>query len=150
MKGIYKVLALASLLCAFASCTTKLEVHRLGDPSTYVAPTMLGPGTIDITAEDIASDAPVTFSWSPADFGQPTEIVYSILCTYNGKSATLFSNITGKSYDAKSSELNDKLTTLGVPAGSKVKADFSISSTIGTDFVSVTSSTYSVNVTLPE
>ena len=148
MKALYKILALVGLGLAFASCTTNLDIHKLDESSNFVAPTLSSPGSIVITAADVAAEKAVTFSWSAAYFGQPTEISYAIIATYGSITNTIFTGLSGKSYDAKSGELSDKLTAMGVPTGSTVNVDFVISSTIGTDFQSVDSKKYSIPVTI--
>ncbi len=146
MKLIKETLAVLGALCLFAGCSTDLDIRKLGDPSSYEAPAALSPSSIHLTAADVSDDKLITFTWSAADYGQPTEIVYSIFLTYGGKITTLFTNLKGTSYDAKSSELYQKLTASGVPHGEEASVDIVISSTIGSDFSSLESPAKTISV----
>ena len=55
-------------------------------------------------------------------------------------------HLRGTSYDAKSSELYQKLTGAGVPHGKEVPVDIVISSTIGSDFPSLESPAKTISV----
>jgi hypothetical protein len=146
MKLIKNILAVLGALFLLAGCTTKLDIKQLGDPSSYKAPAALSPSSIHLTVADVKEDKPVSFTWSVADYGQPTEIIYAILATYGGKTTTLFANLGGSSYDAKSSELYQKLTDIGIPHGKNVSLDIIISSTVGSDFSSLQSPAKTITV----
>ncbi len=146
MKLIKESLAVLGVLCLLAGCSTNLDIKKLGDPSSYKAPAALSPSSIHLTAADVSEDKLVPFTWSASDYGQPTEVVYSIFVTCGGKTASLFTNLRGTSYDAKSSELYQKLTGAGVPHGKEVSVDIVISSTIGSDFPSLESPAKTISV----
>ena len=150
MKIGTMIVAALALCGIFTQCTTNLDIRKLSDETEFVAPELLGPEQINISAEDVVQEAVISFSWSKADFGQPTEVVYGIKASYGGKSTEFFGNITAVKYEVSAAELQQKLNDLGVPAGTQVSVDMSVSATIGSDFGTISSAIVPVKVLLEE
>lgn len=150
MKILNKIIAMVGVCFLLTNCASDLDIKKLDDESQFVAPVMLTPSDITITEENIAQDTPVSITWSAAEYGQPTAVVYTICASYNGKESTMYSNITTESYDAKSSELSEKLLNLGIPLGEKVSVNFSLKATIGSNFTELESADKSVKVLIIE
>ena len=73
----------------FASCETDLETVRISNPDDFVAPVLKGEySDITVTAEN-AKTGSIEFKWSAADFGLPTEVLYSVYLSCGDKSALL-------------------------------------------------------------
>jgi len=143
MKKI--ILFLAGLTAAFAiaSCTSDLE--RLQTTANPTAPQLQSVAAIHITADNLETGK-CTFQWSAANFGQPTEIVYTIYADYGGNTSILFDNLNGTSYSTDYSELAPKLTGIGVPTGTDAKVEFHLSCTIGSTYRSIESNKVSTTV----
>lgn len=146
MKLFKIILSAAAILLLAGSCD-KVEVNKLAPESEYVAPVLNAPASINLTEAVLAQDSEITFSWTPANFGQPAEIIYNINASYNGKSTVLFALLRGgNSYNVKASELGDKLINLGVPHGSTVNVTFNMDCTIGSNFTTLKSADKSISV----
>ena len=146
MKLFKIIITIAAAMLATCACS-KLEVVKLAPESEYVAPVLNGPGSITLTASDIASDKVTTFTWSLADFGQPTEIYYNINASYNGKSTVMFALLRGcDSYSVAAGELSNKLVSLGVPKGKTVNVTFNIDCTFGSNFSTLKSADKTISV----
>ncbi len=142
MKKIILLLAGLTALFTIASCTSDLDRLQLkADPT---APQLQAVSPIHITADNLKS--PCTFQWTPADFGQPVEIVYTIHIEYAGKTSVLFDNIIGKSHEPAYEELVPKFTDLGIPTGKDVTVSFKLTCTVGSTYRSVESNSVSTTV----
>lgn len=140
----FKILWAAALAICLSTACSKLDFVQLSSEKDFVAPTLTAPGAINLTADAIASQAPVTFSWTAADFGKPAEILYNINATYSGKSTVLLAHLVGKEYAITADELAAKLIALGVPEGETVSLTLSIDCTLGSNFKSLKSADKSV------
>ncbi|MBR1406008.1 MAG: SusE domain-containing protein [Bacteroidales bacterium] len=142
MKTLRLILASLVAVLAFASCEKNLEELRFSDNPT--APVLNQAGDINITAENEKSGT-YTLTWKAADFGLPTEIVYTVVGKNGGKTATLFENIRGTSHVVKNDELKTKLvSSLGVKAGESTTLSFSLTATTGSGYTVLTSNEVSV------
>ena len=145
------MIAAAIAICGvFTQCTTNLDIRRIADESEFVAPRLTGPDAINITSDAVASDEVISFTWTRADFGQPTEVVYSINAGYGENASVLFGNITASEYSVSAGELSQKLMDLGLSAGVRVEVYVSISATVGSDFGSIESDPVPVSVLIEE
>ena len=145
MKLYKTILAGVAVMCMFASCA-KLEMNHLAADKDFVAPTLTAPGSINLTEAAVASQTPVTFAWTAADFGKPAEILYNINASYSGKNTVLLARLVGKEYSITADELAAKLTALGVPEGQTVNVTMNIDCSIGSDFISLKSADKTVSV----
>ena len=142
----FKILWAAALAICLSTACSKLDFVQLSSEKDFVAPTLTAPGAINLTADAIASQAPVTFSWTAADFGKPAEILYNINATYSGKNTVLLARLVGKEYSITADELAAKLIALGVPEGQMVNVTMNIDCSIGSDFISLKSADKTVSV----
>jgi len=142
MKTIRLILASLVAVLTFASCEKDIEELRFSDNPT--APILNQAEDINITAANEKTGI-YTLTWKAADFGLPTEIVYTIVGKNGGKTATLFENIRGTSHEVKYDELKNKLvSSLGVTAGMAATITFSVTATVGSGYLVLTSNEISV------
>ena len=86
---LFKYIILSVAVTMFASCETDLETVRISNPDDFVAPVLKGEySDITVTAEN-AKTGSIEFKWSAADFGLPTEVLYSVYLSCGDKSALL-------------------------------------------------------------
>ena len=85
----FKYIILSAAVAMFASCETDLDTVQINNPEEFVAPEIKGEyGDITVTAANAKTES-VEFAWSAADFGLPTEVIYSVYLSYGDKSALL-------------------------------------------------------------
>ena len=86
---LFKYMILSVTVAMFASCETDLETIQIVNPDEFVAPVLKGEySDITVTAENSKTGS-VEFAWSAAEFGLPTEVLYSVYLSYGEKSALL-------------------------------------------------------------
>ena len=148
MKTIRLILASVLAVLALSSCEKNLEELRFsGNPT---APVLNQAGDINITADNVKTGT-FTLTWKAADFGLPTEIVYTVIGKSGSKSATLFENIRGTSHEVKFDELKTKLmSSLGVKVGESATVTFSLTATTGSGYKILTSNEVSVKASIQE
>ena len=93
MRNIFKSVLLlgAAALCLW-SCEIQFDKQQLTTPDKYVAANFQTPGNVNITESSLGND--VTFQWSAAQFGAPTQIQYSVFIVNGSKKA-----LVGVTYD---------------------------------------------------
>lgn len=85
----FKYIILSAAVAMFASCETDLDTVQINNPEEFVTPEIKGEyGDITVTAANAKTES-VEFAWSAADFGLPTEVIYSVYLSYGDKSALL-------------------------------------------------------------
>lgn len=142
MKTLRFILASLFAVLMLSSCEKNLEELRFSDNPT--APVLNQAADINITSDNVETGS-YTLTWKAADFGLPTEIVYTIVGKNGGKSATLFENLRGTSHEVKYDELKTKLvSSLGVKAGESATLSFSLTATVGSGYTVLTSNEISV------
>ncbi len=142
MKRIILLLAGLTALFAAVSCTSDLDRLQLkADPT---APQLQAVPPIHITGDNLKTSC--KFQWTPADFGQPVEIVYTIHVDYAGKTEILFDNILGNSHEPAYEELVPKFTALGISPGQDATVSFKLTCTVGSTYRSVESNSVSTTV----
>mgnify|MGYP002507957589 CR=1 FL=1 len=88
----FKNIILSVAVAMFASCETDVETVQISNPDDFVIPVLKGEySDITVTAEN-AKTGSVEFKWSAADFGLPTEVLYSVYLSCGDKSALLGQN----------------------------------------------------------
>ena len=124
-KLAYIAMAVATL--AFSACdiyefggitpsssTSSSNKTQLAKESDFIAPVMVQAG--DITVDQHNSDENVTFAWSPASFGAPVSIQYSLVLS-NGDLETVAGTSYGTSLSMTKADINGTLVNLlGVKA----------------------------------
>ena len=146
MKLIKALFAGAAALCLFSACN-KLEMKKFAPETQYVAPTLTAPTAINLTADVLAQNSKVTFTWSAADFGQNAEILYNINASYNGGNyIVLLARLTGTQYGIDAQELGDKLLGMGIPKGTQVSLKLNIDCSVGSNFTTLKSADKTVTV----
>ena len=97
-----------------SSSTSSSNKTQLAKESDFIAPVMVQAG--DITVDQHNSDENVTFAWSPASFGAPVSIQYSLVLS-NGDLETVAGTSYGTSLSMTKADINGTLVNLlGVKA----------------------------------
>ncbi len=76
MKLFKSIMTLATA-ALFAACQTEIDTPQIGNTADFVAP-VLGSCSDVIVNADNADSENVIFSWTPADFGLPVQVLYQV------------------------------------------------------------------------
>ncbi|KXX67370.1 SusF/SusE family outer membrane protein [Flammeovirga sp. SJP92] len=97
MKKIYSIFLLFAL---FVGCKEEEKV-KIGSSDSHVAPVLIETPTADtvsILKEEDADNVFTTVTWTAADFGVSTEIIYSLVATAEGfDGESVINTVTGSS-----------------------------------------------------
>lgn len=154
MKFTRYFLMFAAAAGVLSACT-KLDQTRVLPIGEAAAPSLHElPTEIVITKDNQADE--LTFTWDAADFGAPTEILYSIVAARTTDGATplvIFSGITETSYTFNKEVLNGKMSLtpedggLGIPVNEASEVNFYLSATVGSAYHEILSDKQMVMVT---
>ena len=104
----------------FAACETDVETPQIYNPENFVAPVIGECGDIIVNADN-SDNENVVFSWTPADFGQPVQILYSVYVTLDGKEG-LVGTSNSTSLAISKGDINGVvINNLGVTANEKAE-----------------------------
>lgn len=117
---LFKNIALFAAVALLAGCETEIDTPQLNAPADFVAPVMSDCGNVVVNADN-SDDENVIFSWTPADFGQPVQILYSVYLTL-GEKEGLLGTTNGTSLAVKKGDLNGVvINSLGVTKNDKAE-----------------------------
>ncbi|MBR1406289.1 MAG: SusE domain-containing protein [Bacteroidales bacterium] len=103
MKHIVKsALLLAAAAACLWSCEIQFDKQQLADKGQFVAANLKAPGDVNIQESSLGDD--VTFEWTAANFGAPTQIQYSVYVANGDKKG-----LVGVTYDTKLSLTQEDL-----------------------------------------
>lgn len=98
-----------------ASCSTDVDTPEISTPSDFTAPVIGTCNNIIVNADNYASEN-IVFSWTPADFGLPTQILYSLYVS-DGTNQALVGTTSSTSLAVSKGDLNGTLISgLGIEA----------------------------------
>lgn len=100
----------------------------------------------DVTAGNIAQ----TFIWTPADFGTPTQVNYSVeldIANNNFATAVSLGTTTNTFLEVTGQQLNDKLLSMGLTPGEPASLDTRVVASISENFETVTTETVTFTAT---
>lgn len=104
----------------FAACETDVETPQIYNPANFVAPVIGECGDIIVNADN-SDNENVVFSWTPADFGQPVQVLYSVYVTLDGKEG-LVGTSNSTSLAISKGDINGVvINNLGVTANEKAE-----------------------------
>lgn len=149
-KSIYIVLLAFVAVFVFASCEREYLKREVGTES--VAPVLSGVSDQHIDATNAKAES-VIFNWTPASFGAPVQIQYSLYMTKEGKADYLIGQTFSNSVSVEKKTINSGAVALGIPknaqgsVGAKVVAEVYTGTTGSSSFaMSNTSNTISFEV----
>ncbi len=158
MKKAFYIAFAAALLC-FSSCdiyefggasgpsdTVVVGQTRLAAEKDFVAPRLQEMN--DIIVDNTNNTESVTFLWTPADFGAPVSIAYSVYLEGNGNKALVGTSKTNSLTITKADLNGIVVNSLGVKANEAADVSASVEATVAdTDINAVKSAnTVSFNV----
>lgn len=101
---LLKNIMLFAVAAAFVSCETDVDTPQVSAPDAFIAPVIEDCSDVIVNADN-AKDETVVFAWTPAQFGQPMQIVYTVYVT-NGTKSTLVGTTSSTSLAVSKSDLN--------------------------------------------
>lgn len=112
MKLIKNIMLLMAV-ALFAACETDIDTPQINSSDKFVAP-VIGKCSDVIVNADNSKDETVVFTWKPAEFGLPVQVLYSIYLTSDGKSG-LVGTSSSTSFAIAKGDLNGVvINSLGV------------------------------------
>lgn len=91
---LFKNIMLFATVALLASCETDVNTPQINNPETFVAPVIGNCGDVIVNADNSKTEN-VIFTWKPADFGQPVEVLYSVYLASGENSALLGTSSNG-------------------------------------------------------
>lgn len=112
MKLIKNIMLLMAV-ALFAACETDIDTPQINSSDKFVAP-VIGKCSDVIVNADNSKDETVIFTWKPADFGLPVQVLYSVYLTSGDKSG-LVGTSSSTSFAIAKGDLNGVvINSLGV------------------------------------
>lgn len=119
MKLLKNIMLFAATVL-LAACETDVETPQIYSPEKFVAPVISECGNIIVNADNSNSEN-VVFSWTPADFGLPVQILYSVYIRLDDKEG-LVGTSNSTSLAISKGDLNGVvINSLGVTANDKAE-----------------------------
>ncbi len=154
MKITKYFLSLAAAAGMIAGCA-KPELVEIAAPDNVVAPVLEEIGDITVTKDNLKTDE-VTFTWTDADFGAPTQINYAIeVAVAGGSKSVLTSGLSENTLVMSYETLNAfMLSDLNLASGKSANVEFFVSAKVG-EYAkvysnAVASAVVPVDVVIPE
>jgi hypothetical protein len=125
-KSIYIVLLAFAALFTFASCEREFSMKEVGTES--VAPVLAAVSDQVIDANNSKAES-VIFNWTPASFGAPVQVEYTLYLTREGASDYLIAQTFSTAVAVEKATINSGAVALGIEkngtgtVGAKVVAD---------------------------
>ena len=99
----YMTLFAVSALLA-VSCKNDIEISEISTPDKFVAPIIGSCGNVIVNATNSNAES-VIFTWTPADFGQPLQVLYSVYLQ-SGDATTMMGTSFSNSFAISKGDLN--------------------------------------------
>lgn len=147
MKKIMNWALALTCLLSLAGCTREFEKTMISAPEAFRAPTLEAVSDVVVDRNNNKVEA-VTFNWSPADFGAPTQIEYVLYLRSGGQTGRLGSSFTN-SLSVTKADINSLATgDLKIAKNDTAPVEaYLVASVYGTQAGSVESNAVSFNVT---
>ena len=150
-KAIYIILLAFIAVFTFASCEREYAMSEVGTES--IAPVLQGVSDQSIDANNAKVES-VIFNWSPASFGAPVQIQYTLYLTRPDQADYLIGQTFSTSVAVEKASINSGAVALGIPkngtgtVGAKVVAEVYTGPTPSSSFaMKNTSNSISFDVT---
>ena len=102
------------------SCSDDVDVRLINSPEQFVAPVISSCSNVIVNANNSEAES-VIFTWQPADFGLPLQILYSVYLEKDGESAMLGTSYS-TSFSISKGDFNGAVINgLGVAANETVE-----------------------------
>lgn len=88
MKLFKNIILFAAAVAAFVSCETDVETPQLSSTDKFVAPVIGQCGDVIVNADN-SKEETVIFTWTPADFGLPVQVLYTVYLSNGTTDAVL-------------------------------------------------------------
>lgn len=147
MKFIKNIMLLIAV-ALFASCNTDVETPQIGSSNEFIAPVIGECSNVVINANN-SKEEMVIFTWQPANFGLPVEILYSVYIT-DGVNKSRIGTSNSTSYSIAKGDLNGfVMNDLGVAANETITVQAYVTAQLAgatelTELTSNTSNSFSV------
>ena len=99
----YITLFAVSALVA-VSCKNDVEITEISSPDKFVAPVIGSCGNVVVNATNSSAES-VIFTWTPADFGQPLQVLYSVYLQ-SGNTTAMMGTSFSNSFSISKGDLN--------------------------------------------
>ena len=110
-KSIYIVLLAFAALFSFASCEREFSMKEVGTES--VAPVLAAVSDQVIDANNSKAES-VIFNWTPASFGAPVQIQYTLYLTREGAEDVLAGQTFSTAVAVEKATINSGAVALGI------------------------------------
>ena len=128
MKLFKSIMTLATA-ALFAACQTDIDTPQIGNSADFVAPVLGACGDVIVNADNADSEN-VIFSWTPASFGLPVQVLYQVYLVHDGVEA-LAGATNSTSLAIPKGDLNGVVINgLGVSANETVEVTAYVSATV--------------------
>lgn len=128
MKLFKSIMTLATA-ALFAACQTDIDTPQIGNSADFVAPVLGACGDVIVNADNAESEN-VIFSWTPASFGLPVQVLYQVYLVHDGVEA-LAGATNSTSLAIPKGDLNGVVINgLGVSANETVEVTAYVSATV--------------------
>lgn len=147
MKFVKYLSLFVAAAVAFVSCETGIDEVQLNPAEEFVAPVLDPQSDIVVNADNLKAES-VTFTCTPADFGQPVQITYQLYLTC-GEATILAGENNHPVISLDKQTFNGlAMNQLGIPAGQSAQLSAYVIAVAGqSDFKTAASNSVSFNVT---
>jgi hypothetical protein len=104
MKLFKNIILFAAAVAAFVSCETDVETPQLSSTDKFVAPIIGQCGDVIVNADN-SKEETVIFTWTPADFGLPVQVLYTVYLS-NGTTDAVLGTSNTTSYSISKGDFN--------------------------------------------
>ena len=104
MKLFKNIILFAAVAASLVSCETDVDTPQLGSADKFVAP-VIGQCSDVIVNADNSKEETVIFTWTPADFGLPVQVLYTVYLS-NGTTDAVLGTSNTTSYSISKGDFN--------------------------------------------
>lgn len=120
MKLLKYITLFAATALMAVSCKNDVEIAEISTPDQFVAPVIGKCSNVVVNADNSKAES-VIYTWKPASFGLPVQILYSVYLK-SGEVTTLMGTSFSTSFTISKGDLNGVVINgLGMPANTTAK-----------------------------